>query len=220
MKTYYDILEISRYASKEVLERAHKALVKKYHPDLESDAQKKKEKEEYIKKINAAYEVLSDEKKKKEYDLKVFGAQVETEDKTTSESDDVIIDQKVAKDMEYERANAAYAKMVDEEIKKAQERIDQEEKIIKENLKKYERAYLRSLGYDVSEPIQWKSVGITILSVIILLFLFWIIYLIPPFRNSINTQIEENTAIGMVFHIIKSLYIGLGSLFKTLFTKK
>ena len=35
MKTYYDILEISRYASKEVLERAHKVLIKRYHPDLE-----------------------------------------------------------------------------------------------------------------------------------------------------------------------------------------
>ena len=77
MKTYYDILEISRHASEEVLERAHKILIKRYHPDLETNPQKRKEKEEYIKKINEAYEVLSDEKKRKEYDLETFPEQSE-----------------------------------------------------------------------------------------------------------------------------------------------
>ena len=32
--TYYDILEISEKASPEVIRVAHKALCKKYHPDL------------------------------------------------------------------------------------------------------------------------------------------------------------------------------------------
>ena len=34
MKNYYDILEVNRRASKEVIEKAYKVLVKKYHPDL------------------------------------------------------------------------------------------------------------------------------------------------------------------------------------------
>ena len=34
MKNYYEILEVNKKASKEVIEKAYKVLVKKYHPDL------------------------------------------------------------------------------------------------------------------------------------------------------------------------------------------
>lgn len=217
MKTYYDILEISRYASKEVLERAHRTLIKKYHPDLETDPVKKREKEEYIKRINEAYEILSDENKKKAYDYKVFGS--DSSANTAKTVNDDVVDQKQADNLEQKRANDEYNKIVDDEIKKAQERINDQEKAIKENLKKYERAYLRSLGYHAPEPIQWKRVGITIIAVIILLVLMWIIYLIPPFRMKINVTIEEKTAVGMFLHIIKSIYIAFGSIISSLFKK-
>ena len=36
METLYDILEVSRKASKEVIEKAYKTLAKKYHPDLQT----------------------------------------------------------------------------------------------------------------------------------------------------------------------------------------
>ena len=36
MKNYYEILEVSQNASPEVIEKAYKALVKKYHPDLQT----------------------------------------------------------------------------------------------------------------------------------------------------------------------------------------
>ena len=48
MKNYYDLLEVSEKASPEVIEKAYKTLVKKYHPDLQPD-DKKKEAEEKIK---------------------------------------------------------------------------------------------------------------------------------------------------------------------------
>lgn len=67
MKNYYEILEVSEKASSEVIEKAYKALVKKYHPDLQPD-DKKKEAEEKIKEINEAYETLSDKIKKADYD--------------------------------------------------------------------------------------------------------------------------------------------------------
>ena len=35
MKNYYKILEVSENASPEVIEKAYKVLVKKYHPDLQ-----------------------------------------------------------------------------------------------------------------------------------------------------------------------------------------
>ena len=34
-KNYYEILEINKNASKEIMDKAYKTLIKKYHPDLQ-----------------------------------------------------------------------------------------------------------------------------------------------------------------------------------------
>ncbi len=65
MKDYYRILGVDRKASKEEISKAYKRLVRKYHPDLNPGD---KEAEEKFKEINEAYDVLSDPKKRKEYD--------------------------------------------------------------------------------------------------------------------------------------------------------
>ena len=67
MENYYDILEVSEKASDEVIEKAYKVLVKKYHPDLQEEQNKSKA-EEMMKKINEAYDVLSNPEKRAEYD--------------------------------------------------------------------------------------------------------------------------------------------------------
>ena len=67
MKNYYEILEVNKKASKEVIEKAYKVLVKKYHPDLYT-GQKKNYAEEKVKEINEAYSVLTDEFMKEQYD--------------------------------------------------------------------------------------------------------------------------------------------------------
>ena len=71
METLYDILEVSRKASKEIIEKAYKTLAKKYHPDLQMTEEDKKIAEEKMKKINEAYSVLGNEEKKAEYDYKL-----------------------------------------------------------------------------------------------------------------------------------------------------
>jgi len=64
---YYDILEVSPKASVEVIEKAYRVLVKKYHPDMQP-ADKKAWAEEKVKELNMAYETLSDEGKRAFYD--------------------------------------------------------------------------------------------------------------------------------------------------------
>lgn len=70
MKNYYDILEVNKKASKEVIDKAYRVLVKKYHPDMHQGA-KKEYAEKKIKEINEAYNVLSDEFLKEQYDLEL-----------------------------------------------------------------------------------------------------------------------------------------------------
>lgn len=70
MKNYYEILEVNQKASKEVIEKAYKVLAKKYHPDLYT-GEKKQYAERKIKEINAAYNILSDEFLREQYDYEL-----------------------------------------------------------------------------------------------------------------------------------------------------
>lgn len=73
-KSLYKTLEISENADKSEIKKAYRKLAKQYHPDIN----KTPEAEEKFKEINAAYEVLSDDKKKSQYDMHgddMFGGQ-------------------------------------------------------------------------------------------------------------------------------------------------
>ena len=70
MKNYYDELEVSKTASKEVIEKVYKLLAKKYHPDTTKETDKFAA-EEKFKAISEAYEILSDDEKRKKYNLEL-----------------------------------------------------------------------------------------------------------------------------------------------------
>lgn len=70
MKNYYDELEVSKTASKEVIQKVYKVLAKKYHPDTTNEVDKQLA-EEKFKAISEAYEILSDDEKRKSYDLEL-----------------------------------------------------------------------------------------------------------------------------------------------------
>lgn len=67
-RDYYDTLGIDRSASDDEVKKAYRKLARQHHPDLHTDSQKKSA-EEKFKEINAAYEVLSDPQKRKNYDM-------------------------------------------------------------------------------------------------------------------------------------------------------
>lgn len=68
-KDYYNILGVDKNASKEDIKRAFRKLAHQYHPDKEGgDAEK-------FKEVNEAYQILSDDKKRSQYDQ--FGSTFE-----------------------------------------------------------------------------------------------------------------------------------------------
>lgn len=64
-KNFYEVLGVSKDASQEDIKKAYRKLSKQYHPDLNKEAGA----EEKFKEINEAYDTLSDEDKKRTYDM-------------------------------------------------------------------------------------------------------------------------------------------------------
>ncbi len=64
-RDYYDVLGVGKSADATEIKKAYRKLAMKYHPDKN---QGDKEAEEKFKEINEAYEVLSDETKRRNYD--------------------------------------------------------------------------------------------------------------------------------------------------------
>ncbi|EAI7265381.1 DnaJ C-terminal domain-containing protein [Campylobacter coli] len=74
MNSLYETLGVSKNASADEIKKAYRRLARQYHPDIN----KEKGAEEKFKEINAAYEILSDEKKRAQYDQygdSMFGGQ-------------------------------------------------------------------------------------------------------------------------------------------------
>ncbi|MCL2032359.1 MAG: molecular chaperone DnaJ [Methanomassiliicoccaceae archaeon] len=65
-RDYYEVLGVAKDASSDDIKRAYRSLAKKYHPDVTDLS--KEDAEAKFKELSEAYEVLSDEGKKKLYD--------------------------------------------------------------------------------------------------------------------------------------------------------
>jgi molecular chaperone DnaJ len=64
-KSFYEVLGVERGASQDEIKKAYKRLARKFHPDVNpGDARA----EESFKQVNQAFEVLSDDDKRKVYD--------------------------------------------------------------------------------------------------------------------------------------------------------
>ena len=208
MITYYEILEVSRMASKEVITKAYKVLVRKYHPDLEQDEGKKEEVKEKMVRINEAYETLSDDEKRKKYDDTIAileeKERIEKEKKkqqgktqnVNTNVDNVNSNNNISINNIDNANNLNDDTKLQEEMQRAEEEIQMH----KQNIvnKMYEDYYntLRRMGYKVVtvRPLKERIKAYVIAGIVILLLI--LIYNIPFIRGFIYSK-----AYGTVFEL-------------------
>jgi len=64
-RDFYDVLGVDRNATEDEIKKAYRALARTHHPDVRED---KHAAEQHFKEINEAYAVLSDRRKREQYD--------------------------------------------------------------------------------------------------------------------------------------------------------
>lgn len=68
MVTIYNLLEVDEKATKKEIEEAYQRLILEYHKDPSLSEQENKENEMILNKLKIAYEILSNDEKRKKYD--------------------------------------------------------------------------------------------------------------------------------------------------------
>lgn len=218
-ENYYDILEINKNASSEIIEKAYKTLVKKYHPDLQSANQKAKY-EEKIKLINEAYEILSDPIKKENYD-----SSLKQEDalKQNLYEENMHLRNELnnLKNNNYynnsQQANNTYTQdnsnTNNPPSSYYEEQIKNQEQINNAVHQAYHDAYIRDLknrGYKIRYQKTPKEIFKNILALIITLFIFvsvgFILWIIPPSRNYLINMYNNNYILKFLVDIILNLF--------------
>ena len=217
-KNYYDILEINRNASPEIIEKAYKTLVKKYHPDLQED-ELKQEYEAKLKDINEAYEVLSDASKKELYDskLKQEEEQVKQQDSWFYQEQNIHPNEPSQDEAFSQAEELARQQAIEQAQKQAEEQARQqaleqaryEQQMNQAINKAYHDAYIQDLknrGYKIRYKKTFKDYirgFISIIAVIVVLVFLWHI---PFVHNFFINLYEENAIIHTAIDLISNIF--------------
>ncbi len=222
MKNYYELLEVSENASPEVIEKAYKALVKKYHPDLQPN-EKKAEAENKIKIINEAYEILSNKDKKEKFDTQLKIKKIKEEQ------------------LKYDQMKKNYTTNINNNYSQnsIQKKVIQKPKTYKaqhhsnHNIqnnydqtinelynKAYQNAYintLKNMGYEIKYEKSFKEkIRIffsTILTIIVFIFVCFILWQIPFVKNYFTGLYNSNDIFKLFVDLAKNIITSFVSLF-------
>ena len=193
MIDYYEILEVNKNASKEIIDKAFKTLAKKYHPDANS-AEDKEWAEEKFKEINEAYEILSDEEKRKKYDGEI-NKKIELNDiqleKLKLKYNEMIKENEMLR-LQINRLRGSIGLNQNAYQAKIKEEINN--RIKNSANKAYHDAYvkkMRDYGYKIKYKKSFKERKQNFLSIIIAggitILIMFILWQIPPIREYIKS---------------------------------
>lgn len=238
--TLYEILEVSENASKEVIEKAYKTLAKKYHPDLQKDEYSKNNAEKNMKKINEAYEILSNTDKRKEYDNELKQKrQIQENEEIEKQKEQIYneINNRINKNIynnfnnnyvsnehsnnnNYNKGEYSNLKEEKEELKRQKDEYKKTQKMQEEINREYENAYedyLRSLGYRVKHKWTKQNYKDFFITLLIMAVIIFILSLIPPVRNWFIQIYEQNPIIKGIVNVFIGILRGIWNAITGLF---
>lgn len=214
-KNYYEILEVDKKASSEIIKKSYSTLAKKYHPDLQPEDMKQVA-EEKFKLINEAYEVLSDPEKRKNYDASLSENIISKE-----EYDSIYMENLKLRDIinemqqEYSKNNSFYHGQEEstnffEDTQTNGQQNDsnpftnnRQQDYYNEYINNmeearrqaYHDAYIQDLknrGYKIKYQKTWKDYFKSFLSIILTILILFILWHIPFIQNLIKDNILFN----------------------------
>lgn len=192
MINYYEILEINENASQEVIEKVYKVLIKKYHPDLQENAESKAKFEEKIKIINEAYEVLSNEQKRAEYNARLQQERTEKAQKINTQTNE---------DLNYQQQQE-----LEKEIQQqAQYQQDYQNAINKA----YHDAYIQDMknrGYKIKYKKTKKDYLRSLIALLITIGLIFLICQIPFVKNYLHSLYNDNPVIRGIIDFFRNIF--------------
>lgn len=198
-QNYYDILEVNKNASSEIIEKAYKTLVKKYHPDLQENDLKIKY-EEKIKKINEAYSILSDSEKRKNYDLFLKNNEVSIDDYNKLYQENIIL----KKEINYLKNNYKQNN-INNNLNNINYYI---ENIRKNNYEKYNtekneenNSKIENEKYEITYKRILKNILALIITIFIIFIISFILWHIPFTKNYLINLYEKNTILKSFINI-------------------
>lgn len=231
MVNYYEVLEVSEKASKEVIEKAYKILAKKYHPDLNKDNPSEAEKK--MKELNEAYEILMDDTKRANFDSvlqkkRELEAQKQAAAHMKQQYTPNYQSQNQPQSSNQTHSSISYsntgnyytdkndnffvntANMDDKTKKKLQSKIQER------YLEAYD-SYLRERGYKLKYKWTFKRVMTLVLAILITIVILVILYFIPPINNWCHEIYSENPIVAAFVNIIaaifKAIFRGIKAIF-------
>lgn len=212
MKNYYEILEIDKNASQEVIEKAYKVLIKKYHPDLQTSQEAKMTCEEKIKEINEAYETINNPSLRAEYDNKLShqnNNNQNPENNSVSESPAKTANTSNSTQENYDFNNNNEELKRQEQYQRQRQQQEQQAQYQEAVQKAYHDAYIQDLknrGYKIRYK---KSLNDYLRSAVALLISIGIIALIlqiPVVKNYFYQLYIDNTVIRTFVDTIANIF--------------
>lgn len=205
-QNYYDILEVNKNASPEIIEKAYKTLVKKYHPDLQENNLKNIY-EEKIKKINEAYDILSNPEKRKNYDSNLKNTEISISDYNILYQENInlknnlnILEQKLNNlnniQNNYQKNN--YNNYFNSENNKINNEYNYQKNNIKNNNFDYKNLF------DFNK--KFKDFLALIITIFILLFAFFILWHIPFTKNYLINLYNNNSAFNFIINLFLNFF--------------
>ena len=218
---YYKLLEVDRDASPEVIEKAYKTLVKKYHPDLQESNMRQKS-EEKLKLINEAYEILSNPDSRAKYDATLKQSEVSEEDfNRLSEENRNLYNEINNLKHTTNNINNTYNnnynnvqsndfspeeefKSEEEAQKQYEQQLEYENQILQAKQKAYHDAYIQDLknrGYKIKYKKTPKDYLKTFIALILTIAILFILWQIPFIHNFFIKLYEENPILQYIVNL-------------------